>query len=137
MMTFSNAPRFELLSDGTIRARAGVQTNCGGIAAIRVRMTPSALRELACRVSTEADGGEEQHGSWLPGTAVPAAYREDIFRGAAAAFTQRTPGVGLCFELIEALVHPVDANPRKFELAGRTAVEGWLDLQAQGSPPLP
>lgn len=39
-MSFGLKKRFELEEDGTIVARAGTQSNCGGIAEIRVRITP-------------------------------------------------------------------------------------------------
>jgi hypothetical protein len=38
-MAFGSKKRFELEEDGTIVVRAGTQSNCGGIAATRVRIT--------------------------------------------------------------------------------------------------
>ena len=132
MRNFSYAPRFEVLADGTLYARAGVQTNSAGVAGVHVRITPDTSGEITFRLAGEAptEGG---YGVAVPGTAVPAAFRDALFQGAREAFEAHAPGVGVCFELIDALVHPVDANESKFVAAGVTAVEGWLDLYARGS----
>ena len=131
-MAFSDAPRLEVLADGTFYARAGVQTNCAGVAGAHVRITPGTCGGITFRPAGGAPGAES-YGPAVPGAAVPAALRDALFRGAREIFETRAPGVGLCFELIDALVHPVDANESRFFAAGVTAMEGWLDLYARGS----
>jgi hypothetical protein len=127
LQTFSNAPRFEVLADGTIYARAGVQTNCGGIAGIHVRIMPNPSGEVAF---TAAEGPHPHDKGWVavPGAAVPAPYREAISSGARQALEQHGATVGVSFELLDALVHPVDANAAKFCYAGWSAMHGWLEL---------
>jgi hypothetical protein len=126
--TFSNAARFEVLADGTIYARAGVQTNCGGIAGIHVRIMPNPSGEVAF---TAAEGGHPHDGGYglaVPGWVVPAPYREAIYSGARQALDEHGASVGVSFELLDAFVHPVDANTAKFRQAGWSAMHGWLEL---------
>jgi hypothetical protein len=131
-MAFGDAPRFEVLADGTFYARAGVQTNSAGVAGVHVRITPDTSGRLTFRLVAGAPTGGS-YGVAVPGRAVPPAFRDALFRGAREAFGAHAPGLGVCFELIDALVHPVDANESKFAAAGVTAMEGWLKLYARGS----
>jgi hypothetical protein len=71
---------------------------------------------------------EHSHGSVVPGSAVPAPYREAIYSGAREALEKHGARLGVSFELLDALVHPVDANAAKFRHAGRSAMQGWLEL---------
>ncbi len=133
MRTFSNAPRFEPLPDGTFYARAGVQTNCAGIAGIHVRIRPTPSGEITCSVPALMGSEIADNGSAVPGAAVPAMYRDAVFEGARTAFDKYSGGIGIRFELIDALVHPVDANELRFKAAGITALNGWLECNAQHS----
>jgi hypothetical protein len=67
----------------------------------------------------------------VPGKAVPAVYRDAVFDGAQMAFDTRPVDIGVRFELINALVHPVDANPGKFKMAGATVLNSWFEWYAQ------
>ena len=130
LRTFSNAPRFEVLPDGTLYARAGVQTNCGGIAGIHVRITPTPSDELICLA---CEGAASDDLSAMPGQVVPAEYRDAVCSGARMAFDARAVNVGVRFELIDALVHPIDANESKFKIAGITVLSGWFERYARRS----
>jgi hypothetical protein len=132
LRTFSNAPRFELLTDGTLYARAGVQTNCAGIAGIHVRITTKPTPGITFRIAIHEDEHADSFGPAVPGFAVPPSFQEAILRGARSAFDQCNIDVGLCFELLEALVHPLDAHERQFALAGMTVIREWLKLYTQG-----
>ena len=117
-----------LLSDGTIYARAGTKTTCGGIAGIHVRITPSesGITEFT---ATEGEGWEgDEYGSEVPGSVVPEPYREAVYAGARQALEDLRPGLAVRFELIDALVHLVDARTSRFRTAGCTAMTGWLEL---------
>jgi hypothetical protein len=129
MRTFSNAPRFEARPDGTIYARAGVQTNCGGIAGILVRIQVNPAGSVVFTPSGDSPPVDEQYGSPVRGVNVPREYRNAVYRGAREALAYRGLTIGVTFELIEALVHEVDARESKFFMAGCTAMAGWLDLQ--------
>jgi hypothetical protein len=124
-MHFGAQKRFELEEDGTIVARAGTQTNCAGIAAIRVRITLIARAGIDFLPLEEECNGEAD--GVVPGTAIPAVYRAAIFKGAQKAYEESGLPEGIQFALIEALVHPVDANERKFMEVGRLAITGWLE----------
>lgn len=129
MRTFSNAPRFEHLADGTYYARAGTQTNCGGIAGIHVRIHPIAAPTIVCSVSDHTGEHDAGYGCAVPGSAMHAEYRDAVFAGAREALESTGCAVGVAFQLIDALVHTVDASPSMFKLAGSEAVIGWLRLQ--------
>ena len=131
-MTFSDAARLEVLADGTFYVRAGVQTNCAGLAGAHVRVTLAARGGITFRPAVGAPGGEG-YGPAVPGTDVPAAFRDALFRGARQIYEARAPGLCLCLELIDAMVHPVDANESKFFEAGVMAMEGWLELYGRDS----
>ena len=132
MSTFGYAARFEVLADGTLYARAGVQTNSAGVAGAHIQVTPDTSGQLTFRLAAGAPD-EESYGVAVPGSAVPAAFRDALFRGAREAFEAHAPGLGVCFELLDALIHPVDANESRFAAAGVTAMEGWLELYARGA----
>lgn len=130
MRTFGSAPRFELRADGTLYARAGAQTNCAGIAGIHARITPAPAPGIVFLVAAGADPHDDGYGPAVPASAVPAAYREAVFRGAREAYEQSGAQIGVCFELLDALVHVVDARERQFAAAGATALRGWLEGRA-------
>lgn len=127
MTHFGEQPRFELLGDGTVIARAGTQTNCGGIAKIHARLSADDSGVLTFVVAGPIDAPIVYDGSHVPGSSVPREYREAAERGVRQAFEERHPPYGVRFELIEALVHAVDANERKFERAGHGALLGWIE----------
>lgn len=127
--TFGDFPRFEQLADGTYYARAGVQTNCGGIAGIHVRIHPIAADTIACSVSDNTGEHDSGYGKAVPGSAMHDEYRDAVFEGAREACESAGCNIGVSFQLIDALVHMVDANPSMFKLAGTVAMIGWLRLQ--------
>jgi hypothetical protein len=63
---------------------------------------------------------------------MPADLREALFRGVRKAFDEHA-AIGIHFELVSALVHPVDANPFRFLEAGLRAMHGWLDRNPDAS----
>ena len=127
-MGFGDLKRFELLSDGTVYARAGVQTNSGGIAGIHVRIEPNLQGSQDFSV-TVAEWKDKDNFGAVPGSAVPGDLRIAVFAGARSALEDLRAPIALSFELIDALVHPVDGNPRRFKEAGSRAMTGWLELQ--------
>jgi hypothetical protein len=131
-MHFGQAPRFEILADGTIIARAGTQTNCGGIAKIHIRITARSDGMLTFGPDFDVSWTGDRYGSAVPGCAVPEEYRQAIFRGARSAFDHCDARIGAHFELIDALVHPVDARESRFGQAAFQAMKGWLDLNFPG-----
>lgn len=133
MKSFSNGSQFKLLADGTIRARAGVQSNCAGIAVIHARITLNTTKEILIRVSGREGEHDSGFGFAVPASAIPAVFREAVFEGAKQAFHDSETNFGIVFELLDALVHEIDARESKFKLAGYSAVKGWLELQAQDS----
>ena len=137
MPYFSDAPRFEQLPDGTYYARAGVQTNCGGIAGIHVRISPAPAGQLELSVSAHDGEHDDGFGFAVPGAAVPPVFRNAILQGAREAFEREGPQLGASLELIDALVHMIDARESKFWLAGYTAMESWLRRQAESDDPSP
>lgn len=127
-MHFGLKKRFELEEDGTIVARAGTQTNCGGIAAIRVRITLVAIAGIEFSPLGEECNGEEVDGI-VPATRMPAVYKTAVFKGAQKAYKESGLSEGIQFVLIDALVHPVDANERRFMEVGKSAITGWIKLR--------
>ena len=127
-MHFGLKKRFELEEDGTIVARAGTQTNCGGIAAIRARITPVAIAGIEFSPLGEECNGEEVDGI-VPGARVPAVYKTAVFKGAQEAYKESGLSEGIQFTLIDALVHLVDANERRFMEVGKSAITGWIRLR--------
>ena len=125
MTHFGARPRFEMFADGSIVVRAGTQTNCGGIAEARVFIVEHGGDGLECVVA-RGQATPAMRGA-ISATSVPSEYREAMFAGARDAYARRAVTFGICVELLEALVHPVDANERRFREAGASAVDGWLD----------
>lgn len=123
-MTFKSKKRFELEEDGTVVARVGTQSNCGGVAVIRARITPVTKTGIEFFLLEEECNGEE-FDLIVPATAMPAVYRVAIFRGARKAYEESGLSEGIQFGLIDALVHPVDANEQKFMEVGKLAIIGW------------
>jgi hypothetical protein len=130
-MHFGQAPRFEILADGTIVARAGTQTNSGGIARVHVRITANSDGVLTVGPEFDSTCTDDRYGATVPGYAVPEVYRQAAFNGAQSAFEHCDAGIGAHFELIDALVHVVDARESKFQQAAFLAMKGWLDAHAQ------
>jgi hypothetical protein len=125
-MHFGQAPRFEVQPDGTIVARAGTQTNCAGIARLHIRISPNTSSVLTCGPAFDQAWEGDRYGSEVPGRAIPEEYRQAAFKGALDAFNAFEIGSGAHFEILDALVHEVDAHGVKFREAGYRAMEGWL-----------
>jgi len=125
-MHFGKAPRFEIQPDGTIVARAGTQMNCGGIALLHLRISPNTSGVLTCGPDFDLAWEGDRYGSEVPGCAIPEEYRQAAFAGAQDAFDTCETGSGAHFELLDAVVHEVDAREVKFREAGYRAMEGWL-----------
>ena len=129
---FASKPHFEILPDGTFYARHGVQTNCAGIAAVHLRIE---LNSSGCLTIQMSDSTASTYDSYaaVPGSAVPKNLTDAFFRGVQIAFDEHANGIGASVELIDALVHPVDANPGEFTVVGITAMNRWLELRAPES----
>ncbi|HEY8461965.1 MAG TPA: hypothetical protein VIM99_16370 [Blastocatellia bacterium] len=125
-MSFGLAPRFEFRPDGTIVARAGTQTNCGGIALLHIRISPNPSNALTFGPDFDPAWEGDRYGGEVPGRAIPDHYRQAAFKGALDAFNAFDTVSGAHFEILDALVHAVDANLWKFREAGYRAMEGWL-----------
>jgi hypothetical protein len=130
---FGSHSQFKLLTDGTIVSRNGVQTNCGGIAKIHVRITLNPAKGIAFRVADHDGEHDEGYGIAVPGAAVPLYFREAVFKGAQQAFEESNMDIGVCFELLDAFVHMVDARELRFQVAGWVAMTGWLEWYEQDS----
>jgi hypothetical protein len=140
-MHVGQAPRFEVLPDGTIVTRAGTQMNCAGIALLHIRISPNTLGVLKCGPGFDPAWEGDRYGAEVPGRAIPEQYRQAAFKGAQDAFNAFETGSGIYFELLDALVHKVDAHQEKFREAGYRAMEGWLQsrgfrqMNAKGDEP--
>lgn len=121
--------KFVLQEDGTVYVRTGVQTNCGGIAAINVKITPAATKSISFKISECEGEHEDSYGFKVPASAVPAEFREAVFEGARIAFDETNPEMGIDFELLSALVHMVDAREIQFKKAGYYAVLCWFESE--------
>lgn len=128
MIPWSTRPRFEPLEDGTVRTRAGTQQNCGGIADIRVRITPTASSGIECLIANDTPGEQLDSDIDVPAHEVEPELLEAACNGAAQAWEASGLTQGLRVELLSLWVHPVDARPDKFWRTGATAVLGWLEL---------
>lgn len=126
-MMFGQRPRFEALPDGTIFARAGTQMNCAGIAGIHVRITKLPSTGLICLPRVAPGDERSNYGYEVPGAELEPVFRTAVFRGATRAWEEYGPPGGAQFELLDALVHEVDANERRFLEAGSSAMRGWLE----------
>jgi hypothetical protein len=126
-MNFGLKKRFEIQEDGTIVARAGVQTNCSGIAAVRIRITSTEDTGIVFSLSQKEFNNERLGDLVVSGKAIPEAYKTAVFKGAQDAYEESGLSKGVQFELIEALVHPIDARELRFMEVGKTAVNGWVE----------
>jgi hypothetical protein len=132
LKNFSGHSQFNLLADGTIVSRNGVQTNCGGIAKVHVRITLNSAKGITFQISNQNGEHYEGYGIAVPGAAVPVYFRKAVFKGAQEAFEQSNLDIGVCFELLDAFVHMVDARESRFQVAGWVAMTGWLEQCAGG-----
>ncbi len=123
----------EILVDGTVVARAGTQTNSGGIAKVHAKITANPGGVLTVGPEFDNTWTDDRYGATVPGRAIPEAYRHAAFNGAQSAFDRCSAGVGVHFELIDALVHAIDARASKFNQAAFLAMKGWLDVYFPGS----
>jgi hypothetical protein len=124
---FETLPRFEVLPDGTIYARAGTQRNCGGIAGIRARIERTAGQQFVGLPDAEVDP-EKIEGPAIPAEKVPLRFREAVLRGAKKSWEHAGMRGGVKFELIDALVHLTDATETMFLAAGALAMAEWIRL---------
>lgn len=130
-------PSFSPEPDGSIVVRAGTQSNCAGIAIIRVQITPQPEPGLTTALAAETiEKVATEPSSFLdslftPGYLLPPEYLEATFRGAHQAYKEfnLSPERGINFLLISGIVHPVDARIRKFQDASYLAIRGWLRLE--------
>jgi hypothetical protein len=123
--------KFKFLDDGSVYARAGTQTNCGGIAGVHARIAPAETGVLTFSASYDPEWRGGGYGPEVPGAAMPEHCREATFEGAREAYRAFGVSVGLHFELLDADVHVVDANARKFREAGWVAMMGWLERNSE------
>ena len=131
MVQFNTKRKFKILENGLICASAGTQTNCGGIAAILVRLEKTKSKELVFAVSQ--DGDWDGNASHVPGSKLCKTFRDAIFDGAKQATIELKLEHGFKLTLVEALVHPMDARESKFREAGFRAVTGWLKQESQNT----
>jgi hypothetical protein len=124
---FETLPRFEVLPDGTVYARAGTQRNCGGIAGIHARIERTADQQFVGLPEEEADP-QKIEGGVIPARQVPRRLREAVLRGAKRSWEQAGMREGVKFELIDALVHLTDATEMMFLVAGTLAMAEWIRL---------
>ena len=132
MVPFDTTTRFKVMNDGLLYASSGVQTNCGGIAAILARIEESDSDAIEF-IAAEKEGwqGNPDADFDVPGGRVPELFRSAVFKGALSAFQQHGITRGICFILIEALVHAIDARESKFFEAGSRLADGWLSLRRE------
>lgn len=132
MVPFDATTRFKILNDGLLYASSGVQTNCGGIAAILARIEESDSDVIEF-IAAEKKGweGNPDADVDVPGSRMPELFRSAIFKGALSVFQQNGITRGVCFILIEALVHEIDARESKFFEAGSRLAEGWISLRRE------
>ena len=123
---------FCISKDGTIYVQAGVQTNCAGFAGIHVRISPNTTGEILFHTA-DSEGGEhiDGYGFRVPGASIPECFRDAIFEGAAKAFEKSEIKIGVVFELLDAIVHEIDATESRFKQAGYVAVERWFKSYPQ------
>lgn len=127
MVTFDSRQRYQKLDNNLVCTSAGTYTNCGGIAAILVKIEKIIAEKI--EYSTENRDrwqGDPYSASDVPGAKLPDYLRDAVFTGAAQAFESFEISSNYRFVLIEAFVHPVDANPSRFKEVGYRAVEGWF-----------
>jgi len=103
---------------------------------VHVRITPNDSTQVTFSVVEGLWIDDGTNDGAVPGSCVPAVYRDAVFAGAKAAYDGARIETGIAFVLIDALVHPVDARETKFKEAGWTALRGWLELNL-GIAPLP
>jgi hypothetical protein len=132
LKNFSGHAQFNLLADSTIVSRNGVQTNCGGIAKIHVRITLNPAKGITFRAVDQDGEHDEGYGIAVPSAAIPVYFREAVFKSAQEAFEESNLDMGVCFKLLDAFVHMVDATESRFQVAGWVAMTGWLEWYASG-----
>ena len=134
MIPFDAINRFKTLDNGLLYSSAGVQTNCGGIAAILVKIERVKSKTLEFFAEDNDDWeGNIDSDSDVPGARVRTEYREAVFSGARKAFDNAEIVRGYRFILIEALIHPVDSREIKFYEAGYRVMQGWLNLEGEST----
>lgn len=119
----------KLLDDGNVYVRFGTQTNCGGLVVIVVKITENDSDEIRFFTTDFECEHEDRYGMLVAGAKVPVYFRESIFAGAKESFENSKMKKGIDFELVNAMVHQIDANERKFFGAGRIALDFWFENQ--------
>lgn len=127
-MHFDELPRFEILSDGTVVARAGTLTNCAGIAAVHARICLSGDRGLSVFPDYDPAWPGNRFGPRVPGAAIPEPLRSAIIAGVATVVQTCGGALGIQYELLDALIDPVDGNQRRFVEAGARSLREWLRM---------
>jgi len=127
-------PIFSLEPDGSIIVRVGTQSNCAGLAIIRVQITtqpePGITTALAAE-TTETEPSSFLNSLFIPSYLIPLEYQEATFWGARQAYEEfnLSPERGINFLLISGIVHPIDVRIPKFQDAGYLAIRSWLRLE--------
>jgi hypothetical protein len=116
-------------NDGTMIVRAGTQTNCGGIAQVHVRIEKSSNSNINFIPELSSFSSESEYGLSVPGAKVPIQFLSALYKGAEKAYRDSGYNEGLCYELLEALVHRTDATEAKFTAVGEISIFGWIDNQ--------
>lgn len=124
---------FTIRADETMIVRAGKQTNCGGIAQIHIRIVDNLSGVFTFEPDIAVICPGDPYGERVRGCAVPKEFRKGIFKAAHFAFEYWNQEIGIHFELIDALVHIVDARVHRFEEAGFFAMKGWIEKNLPGS----
>ncbi|HRH42273.1 MAG TPA: hypothetical protein PKY82_11660 [Pyrinomonadaceae bacterium] len=94
-----------------------------------VKITENKGGELRFFTSDFECEHEDGYGMKVSGAKVPVYFGEYIFAGAKEAFVELEIKKGIDFELVNALVHQIDARENKFQIAGRLAVTFWFENQ--------
>ncbi len=127
-MKYIQESGFELAEDGTILAKYGTQTNCGGIAQIQVSIEYTNNSKIEF-LSSQAKIESQDNDNIVAGYDMPEYLKSAIFFGAEDIYLKNTSSKGIKFTLIKALVHPIDANKLVFMYAGKIALAAWYQLQ--------
>jgi hypothetical protein len=130
MIPFDTVNRFKILDDGLLYSSAGVQTNCGGIAAIiaKIERIDSECMEFIAVDNENWNGNIDSDGD-VPGLRMREIYRNSVFDGAKYIFDKNGIYCGYRFVLVEAMMHPIDSMLTKFREAGMRLVDGWINRE--------
>lgn len=127
MIPFDTVDRFKILDNGLLYSSAGVQTNCGGIAAILAKIEKVDFEGVEfIAAGNEFWSGDIDSDRDVPGLMMREIYRNAVFDGAKRIFDENKITSGHRFVLVEAMMHSVDSRVTRFREAGMRVVDGWL-----------